>query len=230
MAITKIINVQWGSIDKISGITKSSITNISGIQTIQSASLSATKYGRYTLTSTVSWTALVNALSSSANETQSLSLNSAVFPGRTTTNYTLNRTNLQFDLSSYSTSSILSATLKIDVTSVVTTATPNEVYVLDLGGATFNFPTLNNADYSLVYQQGTLTEYAHSTIDTAGIADLEFSAAAITEANTYPSAYSMALLTYHDRNDIAPALNEQYLVGIQTTSPYQPPELLINFV
>ena len=233
MAITKISGVLWANLAKVGGIAKASITDIGGVSVgppPQTATLSATKYGQYSATSTTSWTLAVNALSSNSNSTVGVTLNSQVARSRTGTSNFVSRANLQFDLSSYSTSSILSAKLLLDVNSVILTATPNKVYVLDLGGATFNFPTLNNADYSLVYQSGSLTEYATDTIDSAGLYELNFSAAAITEANTFPAAYSMALLTYHDRNDTAPSLNDRYQVAIQTTSPYQPPELVIEFI
>lgn len=226
--------MSWSSIVKVDGIAKASIEKVSGVEAvsgppIQTATLSATKYGQYNATSTTSWTLAVNALSSNSTTNTNVSLNSQVAPSRTGTSYFVSRANLQFDLSSYSTSSILSAKLLLDVNGITTTATPNEVYVLDLGGATFDFPTLNNADYSLVYQSGSLTEYATGTINTTGLHELNFSTAAITEANTYPAAYSMALLTYHDRNDTAPSLNDRYQVAIQTTSPYQPPELEITY-
>ena len=234
MAITSISGVSWSSISNVNGIAKASISSIGGAPAgpppSQTAILSATKYGQYNATSPISWTLAVNALSSYSNSTYVLTLNSNVAPSRTGTSYTVGRANLQFDLSSYSTSSILSAKLLLDVISVISPASPNEVYVLDLGGATFNFPTLNNADYSLVYQSGSLIEYATDTINSAGLYELNFSAAAITEANTFPAAYSMALLTYHDRNDTAPSLNDRYQVAIQTMSPWQPPKLVIEFI
>jgi hypothetical protein len=231
--IIKINGTSWSSISNVNGIAKASIVSMSGVPApppTQTATLSATKYGQYNTTSNTSFTLAVNALSSNSNSTVSVSIQATVTPSRTGTSYTVSRANLQFDLSSYSTSSILSAKLLLNVNSVILTATPNEVYVLDLGGATFNFPTLNNADYSLVYQSGSLTEYATDTINSTGLYELNFSAAAITEANTFPAAYSMALLTYHDRNDTAPALNDRYQVASQTTSPYQPPELVIEFI
>jgi hypothetical protein len=224
MAITKLSGVSWSSIDKIDGITKSSIGLINGISTIQTATLSATKYGSYIATSTTSWAIAVNAISSIANQTHSLSIGSEVAPTRTGTININTRINLQFDLSSFSTSSILYGGLSFDVGGITTTATPNEVYVLDLGGATFDFPTLNNANYSLVYQSGSLTEYGIGTIDSTGLTGVDFYEAAIIEANTFPAAYSMALLTYQDRNDEAPGRNEQYLVAFNGI-----PELVIYY-
>jgi hypothetical protein len=202
-SITKINGVLLNSIDKINGIAKSSIVSkVNGIKTTQvTATLSATKYGLYTATSTTSWTVVINAASSVNNSTSSLSIGSGVFPSRTGTTYVNTRVNLQFDLSSFSTSSILSAKLIFDVNGITTTATPNEVFVLDLGGDTFDFPTLNNANYSLVYQSGSLTEYATNTIDNTGLYELQFNATALATASTYPAAYSMALLTYQDRQD-----------------------------
>jgi hypothetical protein len=224
--IKNVYGILWGDIVAITGASAASVISMSGAPApppTQTATLSATKYGLYTATSTTSWTLAVNALSSSTNATSSLAIASEVAPTRTGTINVNTRINLQFDLSSYSTSSILSASLKLDVNAITTTATPNEVYVLDLGD-TFDFPTLNNGDYSLVYQSGSLTEYATDTISTTGLYELGFSAAAITTANTYPSAYSMALLTYHDRNDTAPASNTQYLVSFTST-----PELEITY-
>ena len=211
------------SIDKINGIAKSSIVYVNGITTTQVAILSATKYGRYTATSNTSWTLAVNAASSTVNSTSSLAINSQVSPTRTGTININTRINLQYDLSSFSTSSILSASLIFNVGGITTTATPNEVFVLDLGD-TFDFPTLNNANYSLYIQSGSNTEYATDTVSTTGPFSLNFNATALATANTYPAAYSMAVLTYHDRNDIAPGLNDQYLVGFQNT-----PELEITF-
>jgi hypothetical protein len=221
--IIKINGVSLNSIDKINGIAKSSIAYVDGIITTQVATLSATKYGLYTAISTTSWTLAVNAASSTANSTSSLAINSQVSPTRTGTINNNTRINLQFDLSSFSTSSILSASLLLDVGGITTTATPNEVFVLDLGD-TFDFPTLNNANYSLYIQSGSLTEYATNTIDGTGLYALQFNATALATASTYPAAYSMALLTYHDRNDIAPGLNDQYLVAFNGT-----PELQIIF-
>jgi hypothetical protein len=117
----------------------------------------------------------------------------------------------------------LAAKLKLNVTTIDTSATPNQIYVLDLGGSTFSFPTPNDSDYSLVYQQGNLDEYATDSITTTGLYELGFSSAAITVANTYPTAYSMAILTYHDRNDTAPSLNTFYSVYFDT------PELEITY-
>jgi hypothetical protein len=221
--IIKINGVLLSSIDKIDGITQSSIVKVDGITTFQKATLSATKYGYYNLNNTTSWTSVVNAISSSTNQTSSLLIASEVGTTRVGTIFSNVRINLQFDLSSYSTSSILNAKLSLDVGGITTTATPNEVFVLDLGN-TFDFPTLNDGDYSLYIQSGSFTEYATDTISTTGLYELGFSAAAITTANTYPSAYSMALLTYFDRNDIAPNLNDQYNVYFNST-----PQLLIEF-
>ena len=227
MAITKISGVLWANLAKVGGIAKASIAKVNGVSAgppIQTATLSARKYGLYTATSTTSWTLAVNAISSISNQTISLAIASQVAPTRTGTINVNTRVNLEFDLSSFSTSSILSASLKLDVGSITTTATPNQVFVLDLGGATFNFPTLNNADYSLVYQSGSITQYATDTISTTGVFNLNFNATALATASTYPAAYSMALLTYHDRNDTAPGLNDQYYVGFNST-----PELEIKF-
>ena len=212
------------SIDKINGIAKSSIGYVDGIIAYQVATLSATKYGLYSATSTTSWTLAVNAASSTVNSTSSLAINSQVSPTRTGTININTRINLQYDLSSFSTSSILSASLILDVSSVTTTALPNEVFVLDLGD-TFDFPTLNNANYSLYIQSGSLTEYATNTIDNTGLYELQFNATALATASTYPAAYSMALLTYHDRNDIAPGPgSSQYAVSFNNI-----PELEIKF-
>jgi hypothetical protein len=227
MAITKLSGVLWANLAKVGGIAKASIVKVNGISAgppIQTATLSATKYGLYTALSTTSWTLVVNAASSINNSTSSLSINSQVVPSRTGTNYINTRVNLQFDLSSFSTSSILSASLKLDVSGITTTApSQNKAFVLDLGD-TFDFPTLNNANYSLYLQSGSLTGYATDTIYTTGLYELNFSAAAITEANTFPAAYSMALLTYHDAKDTAPFLNEQYTLSFNST-----PELEITY-
>jgi hypothetical protein len=166
----------------------------------------------YTAASTIDWSLAVNSISSVSNSTSSLSINSQVHPTRTGTNNINTRVNLQFDLSSFSTSSILSASLLLDVNGINTTATPNEVFVLDLGGATFDFPTLNNTNYSLVYQSGSLTEYATDTVSTTGIFNLNFNATALATASTYPAAYSMALLTYQDRQDVSPGSYNQYII------------------
>jgi hypothetical protein len=227
MSISKLNNVSWSSIVKVDGITKASIAKVAGISAgppIQTATLSATKYGYYTAVNTTSWTTVVNALSSINNSTTFLALSSGAYPARTGTSYTNTRINLQFNLSSYSAYTILSAKLKFNVNGIDTGATPNEVYVLDLGGNTFDFPTLNNANYSLVYQQGNLDEYATDTINNTGLYELGLSSAAITVANTHPSVYSMALLTYQDRNDTAPSLNTQYVISINGT-----PELEITY-
>jgi hypothetical protein len=219
MSISKLNNVSWSSIVKIDGIAKASIAKVSGISAgppIQTATLSATKYGYYGTSSPTSFTLAVNALSSSFNGTTFMFIDSTVVPSRTGANYFNARANLQFDLSGYSAYTILSAKLKIDVIGCTTSATPNTVYVLDLGGNTFSFSTLNNADYSLVYQQGNLDEYATDTINNTGLYELGLSSTAITVANTHPSVYSMALLTYHDRNDSAPSLNTGYTVQFNT--------------
>ena len=225
MAITKINGVPWANLSKVSGIAKASIAKVAGESTvaIQTATLSATKYAWYIVENT-NWSLAVNAISAGNLYSSSLNIKSSVISTKGLSLYHNHRMNLQFDLSSYSTSSILSATLLLDVNSITTTATPNQVYVLDLGGATFTFPippvydtigtTAALANYSLVYQSGSLTEYATDTINNTGLHELNFSAAAITTANTHPSVYSMALLTYHDRNDIAPSLYNQYLVQL----------------
>jgi hypothetical protein len=104
--------------------------------------------------------------------------------------------------------------LKLDVSGITTTIPyQNKAYVLDLGD-TFDFPTLNNANYSLVYfNQGSLTEYATDTIDHyRNILTYNFDATALATANTYPAAYSMALITYQDRQDEPPGSNEQYVL------------------
>jgi hypothetical protein len=227
MAIVNLSGVSWSSISKVNGIAKASISKVSGIEAasgppIQTATLSATKYVVYTA-GNPSWTVAVNALSSIYSSTFNLAADASAVPGRTGTSYFNTRTNLQFNLSSYSAYTILSAKLKINVTTIDTSATPNEVYVLDLGGNTFSFPTTNDADYSLVYQQGNFDEYAYDSITTTGLHELGFSAAALTTANTYPTAYSMAILTYQDRNDTAPALNTFYSVYFDT------PELEITY-
>ncbi len=226
MSISKLNNISWSSIVKVDGIAKASIAKVSGESTvaIQTATLSATKYAWYIGTNnslSTSWSTAVYSIASGNHYSSSLGINSSVIPGKGFSTYYNQRTNLQFDLSSYSTSSILSATLLLDVNSITTTATPNQVYVLDLGGATFDFPVPYpivdydmSTNYSLVYQSGSLTEYATDTINNTGLHELNFSAAAITTANTHPSVYSMALLTYHDRNDIAPSLYNQYLVQL----------------
>ena len=226
MAITKISGVPWANLTKVSGIAKASIAKVAGESTvaIQTATLSATKYAWYigsNNSQNTSWSTAVNIIPAGNHYPSSLGINSSVIPGKGFSFYYNQRTNLQFDLSSYSTSSILSATLLLDVNSITTTATPNQVYVLDLGGATFDFPVPYpmtdynmSTNYSLVYQSGSLTEYATDIIDNTGLYELGFSSAAITTANTHPSVYSMALLTYHDRNDIAPSLYSQYLVQL----------------
>jgi hypothetical protein len=214
MPISKINSVLWSSLSKVNGIAKASIAKISGVSAgppIQTATLSATKYGLYTALSTTSWAIAINAISSVNNSTTSLAIGSEVAVTRTGTNYINTRVNLQFDLSSFSTSSILGASLTLDVSGITTTAIPNEVYVLDLGN-TFDFPTLNNTNYSLVYQQGSLTEYATDTIDNTGLYELQFNATALATASTYPAAYSMALITYQDRQDEPPGSNEQYVL------------------
>ena len=222
--IIKINGVLLNSIDKINGIAKSSIVYVNGITTTQVAILSATKYGRYTATSNTSWTLAVNAASSLNNSTSSLLIDSSVIIGRIGQLNINTRMNLQYDLSSFSTSSILKASLIFDVGGITTTATPNQVFVLDLGD-TFDFPTLNNANYSLVYQSGSLTEYASETVDNTQLYELPFNATALATASTYPAAYSMALLTYHDRNDIAPGPgSSQYAVSFNNI-----PELAIKF-
>ncbi len=225
MAITKINGVLWANLSKVSGIAKASIAKVAGESTvaIQTATLSATKYAGYIVENT-NWSLAVNTISAGNLYSSSLNIKSSVISTKGLSLYHNHRMNLQFDLSSYSTSSILSATLLLDVNSITTTATPNQVYVLDLGGATFIFPipspfdpsgyTAARTNYSLVYQSGSLTEYATDTINNTGLHELNFSAAAITTANTHPSVYSMALLTYHDRNDIAPSLYNQYLVQL----------------
>lgn len=226
MAIVNLNGVSWSSIVKVDGITKASIAKVSGVSAgppIQTATLSATKYGYYGTTSPTNFSQAVNALSSTYNGTTFMFIDSTVVPTRTGTMSVNARLNLQFNLSSYSAYTILSAKLKINVVGITTSATPNTVYVLDLGGNTFSFPTLNNADYSLVYQQGSLTQYATDTIDNTGLYELGLSSAAITVANTYPSVYSMALLTYHDRNDTSPSLNTGYSVQFDT------PELEITY-
>lgn len=228
--IKKIYDILWDDINAITSIGTNTIISMSGVPApapgppIQTATLSAAKYGYYYSIDSTSWTLVVNALSSNANATSSLAIISDITPIRTGNAFFNQRMNLQYDLSSFSTSSILSATLKLDVGGITTTATPNEVYVLDLGGATFDFPTLNNANYSIVYQTGSLTQYATDTVSTTGTFNLGFSAAAITEANTYPAAYSMALLTYHDRNDTAPTVGTAYGVNFNGI-----PELEITF-
>jgi len=225
MAITKLNNISWSSISKVDGIAKASISKVAGISAgppIQTATLSATKYAVYTA-GNPSWTVAVNALSSIYSSTSNLGADAAAIPSRTGTSYFNTRTNLQFNLSSYSAYTILAAKLKLNVTTIDTSATPNEVYVLDLGGNTFSFPTPNDADYSLVYQQGNLDTYAYDSITTTGLYELGFSSTAITVANTYPTAYSMAILTYHDRNDTAPSLNTFYSVYFDT------PELEITY-
>jgi hypothetical protein len=220
--IIKINGVLLSSIDKIDGITKSSIVNVDGITTTQVATLSATKYAVYTA-GNPSWTIAVNAISSIQSSIFNLAADASAVPGRTGTNYFNTRTNVQFNLSSYSAYTILSAKLKLNVTSITTSATPNQIYVLDLGGSTFSYPTPTDSDYSLVYQQGNLDEYATDTINNTGLYELGFSSAAITTANTYPSIYSMAILTYQDRNDTAPTLNTFYSVYFNT------PELEITY-
>jgi len=218
MSISKLNGTAWSSIVKVDGITKASIAKVAGISAgppIQTATLSATKYAVYTA-GNPSWTVAVNALSSIVSSIFNLAADASAVPGRTGTNYFNTRTNVQFDLSSYSAYTILSAKLKLNVTSITTSATPNQIYVLDLGGSTFSFSTPNDSDYSLVYQQGNLDEYATDTIDNTGLYELGFSSAAINTANTHPSAYSMAILTYHDRNDTAPALNTFYSVYFDT--------------
>jgi hypothetical protein len=161
------------------------------------------------------------SISSNFNSTSlySLVINSQVHPTRTGISNINTRINLQFDLSSYSAYTILSASLKLDVSSINTTATPNEVFVLDLGGATFDFPTLNNTDYSLVYQSGSGTEYATDTVSTTGIFNLNFNATALATASTYPAAYSMALLTYQDRQDVSPGSYNQYTIVMSGSTP-----------
>ena len=226
MPISKVNGIAWESITNYIGIAKASIAKVSGVEAvsgppIQSATLSATKYATY-VAGNPSWTVAVNAISGVAR-TNNLGVAAAALRGRTGTSYFNVRTNVQFDLSSYSAYTILSATLKLNVTYIDTSATPNEVYVLDLGGSTFSYPTPNNSDYSLVYQQGSLTEYAIGTIDSTGLTGVNFYEAAITEANTFPAAYSMAILTYQDRNDSAPSLNTFYDVGFNT------PELEITY-
>ena len=218
MAITKISGVLWANLAKVGGIAKASITNIGGASAgppIQDATLSATKYAVYTA-GNPSWTAAVNAISSIYSSTFNLAADASAVRSRTGTNYFNTRTNVQFDLSSYSAYTILSATLKLNVTSITTSARPNQIYVLDLGGSTFSYPTPTDSDYSLVYQQGNLDEYATDSIDNTGEYELGFSSAAITTANTYPSIYSMAILTYQDRNDTAPTLNTSYSVYFNT--------------
>ena len=151
--IKRVNGILWEDINTISGISAASVISMSGAPApppIQFATLSATKYGSYTKTFTNSWTIAVNSISSNFNSTSSLEINSQVHPTRTGINNINTRINLQFDLSSYSAYTILSASLKLNVSSINTTATPNEVFVLDLGGATFDFPTLNNTNYSLV--------------------------------------------------------------------------------
>ena len=225
MAIVNLNGTSWSSISKVNGIAKASIAKVSGVSTgppIQTATLSATKYAWYTAGNS-SWTVAVNAFSSIVSGISNLVADASAVPGRTGTIYFNTRTNVQFDLSSYSAYTILSAKLKLNVTSITTSATPNQIYVLDLGGSTFSFSTPNDSDYSLVYQQGNLDEYATDTIDNTGLYELGFSSAAITTANTHPSAYSMAILTYHDRNDTAPALNTFYSVFFNT------PELEITY-
>jgi hypothetical protein len=227
--IKRVNGILWEDINTISGISAASVISMSGAPApppIQFATLSATKYGSYTRTSTISWTLAVNSIISNFNSTggiPSLAINSQVQPTRTGTNNINTRINLQFDLSSYSAYTILSASLKLDVGGINTTATPNEVFVLDLGD-TFDFPTLNNANYSLVYQSGSLTEYATDTVSTTGIFNLNFNATALATASTYPAAYSMALLTYQDRQDVSPGSYNQYIISINGT-----PELEITY-
>ena len=225
--IKRVNGILWEDINTISGISAASVISMSGAPApppIQFATLSATKYGSYTKTFTNSWTIAVNSISSNFNSTSSLEINSQVHPTRTGINNINTRINLQFDLSSFSTSSILSATLKLDVSSITTTApSQNKAFVLDLGD-TFDFPTLNNANYSLYLQSGSLTEYATDTIYTTGTFYLNFDATALATANTYPAAYSMALLTYHDVKDTAPGLNQQYSLSLQNI-----PELVITY-
>ena len=229
--IKRVNGILWEDIKVINSIgVKDIMVSMSGAPAPpptpppSTATLSATKYGRYTATSNTSWTLAVNAASSIANSTSTLSISSGVFPSRAGTTYANTRVNLQFDLSSFSTSSILSATLKLDVSSITTTApSQNKAFVLDLGD-TFDFPTLNNANYSLYLQSGSLTEYATDTIYTTGTFYLNFDATALATANTYPAAYSMALLTYHDVKDTAPGLNQQYSLYFNGT-----PELVITY-
>jgi uncharacterized membrane protein YoaK (UPF0700 family) len=83
MPISKINSVLWSSLSKVNGIAKASIVKVNGISAgppIQTATLSATKYGLYTALSTTSWTLVVNAASSINNSTSSLSINSQVVP------------------------------------------------------------------------------------------------------------------------------------------------------
>jgi hypothetical protein len=87
------------------------------------------KYGWYTALSTTSWAIAINAISSVNNSTSSLVIGSEVAVTRAGTLYINGRVNLQFDLSSFSTSSILGASLTLDVSGITTTAIPNEVYV-----------------------------------------------------------------------------------------------------
>jgi hypothetical protein len=225
MAIVNLNGTSWSSISKVNGIAKASIAKVNGVSAgppIQTATLSATKYAVYTA-GNPSWTVAVNAISSIYSSISNLAADASAVPGRTGTNYFNTRTNVQFNLSSYSAYTILSAKLKLNVTSIATSATPNQIYVLDLGGSTFSYPTPTDSDYSLVYQQGNLDEYATDTINNTGLYELGFSSAAITTANTYPSIYSMAILTYQDRNDTAPTLNTFYSVYFNT------PELEITY-
>jgi len=223
--IKRVNGILWEDIITISGVSAASVISMSGAPApppIQFATLSATKYAVYTA-GNPSWTIAVNAISSIVSSTSSLAADAAAVPGRTGTNFFNTRTNVQFDLSSYSTSSILSASLKLNVTYIDTSATPNEIFVLDLGGSTFSFPTPTNSDYSLVYQSGSITEYATDTVSTTGTFNLIFNAEALATASTYPAAYSMAILTYQDLNDTAPSVSTFYSVLFDT------PELEITY-
>lgn len=225
MAVVSISGVAYESISSIAGTSKASIASIGGAETgppIQTATLSATKYAVYTA-GNPSWTVAVNALSSIYSSTSNLGADASAVPSRTGTNYFNTRTNLQFDLSSYSAYTILGAKLKINVTTIDTSASPNKLHVLDLGGSTFSFPTTNDSDYSLVYQQGNRDEYVTDEVSTTGLYELALSSIAIDLANTHPTIYSMAILTFHDLNEVAPELNTFYSVYFDT------PELEITY-
>lgn len=216
MSISKLNGTAWSSIVKVDGITKASIAKVAGISagpSIQYATLNATKYATYDKYSTTSWAIAVGSISSDNSQTSNLYINSQVFPTRTGTGYLNSRTNVQFDLSSYSAYTILSMTLTVNVTGITVNDVQSKFFAMDLGGNTFSFPTTANSDYSIYKQSGNITAYIDGEgIDSTGEWELPMTATAVTTANTFPSAFSMALVTKYDKDEAEPNLNAQYYV------------------
>lgn len=223
MSISKLNNVSWSSIVKVDGITKASIAKVAGVTTgppIQYATLNATKYATYSKSSTTSWAIAIGSLSSDTSQTVSLAINSQTAVGRTSTVYNNARTNIQYDLSSYSAYTILSMKLIVNVTGLTVNNTTPALYATDLSGNTFSYPTTANSDYSIYKQSGAGKIYVNDIVDAMMQYELTMTSVALDFANTFPSAFSMALVTRNDFLEVEPNLNTQYYLGFDVPQLY----------